>query len=303
MNVWSAYRVGMKTKTGGDGSLSAVIGQLARNIHRPERFSWTLRPIDFLRYREFDFALRAIGKLPKPRRVLGLSSPKLLPLTLASNLPDSEIVSTDILEREVDWTRNKADELKLSNVTTERADARCLLYPGESFDLVTSISVFEHIAPARDGDLPAIAEVFRVLKPGGTAIITVPFSREAFDEYQSGGVYERSAGSEKQFFQRFYDEPMLKSHFVERPAAEVSDLRFIDERYYFKSPHRRVAHVVNCSPIQNRVFGPLFPLLSHVFLSAPKSLDKCGKPYIACLCLRKPDVPSSLSEPMCCDRS
>lgn len=296
MNVWTAWKVGMRTKTGGDGSRRAVFRELARNLHRPERLSWTLRPMDFLRYREFDFSLRAISNLPKrPKRILDLSSPKLLPLTLASNFPDSECISTDILEREVNWTRGKADLLNLANLEARQEDARELKFPSDRFDLVTSISVFEHIAPEIDGDLPAIREMSRVLRPGGFAIITVPASRNYMADFQNADVYERKAGEKPNFFQRFYTRQMLQRNFVETPGLELVSLKFVEERYFSPNPRHRVAHWVNCSPTQNTLFGPLYPLLSHVFLSEPKPWEKCDKPYIACMVLRKPLPPLRLA--------
>jgi ubiquinone/menaquinone biosynthesis C-methylase UbiE len=288
MNVWTAWRTGMRTKTSGDGSLRAVLRQLAANLNHPVKFSWTLRPMDFLRYREFDFALRAISQLPSPMRMLDLSSPKLLPLTLAEQLPDCQCISTDILPQEVRWTQDKADLLDLKNLKCQTQDARRLNYLGEHFDLVTSISVFEHIAPEHDGDIPAIAEMARVLRPGGYAVITVPFSTKYFADYQFGNVYERRASDKPIFFQRFYDEQLLRRNFVQQAGLELHDLSFIEERYYFQDPQKRVAHLFNCSPIQNFIFGPIVPLLSHLFLSPPKPLEKCRKPYIACMVLRKP---------------
>ncbi|GIF72096.1 hypothetical protein Asi02nite_16140 [Asanoa siamensis] len=50
------------------------------------------------------------------------------------------------------------------------ADARDLPWAAESFDLVTAFEILEHI----EEDGVAAAEMFRVLRPGGTALITVP---------------------------------------------------------------------------------------------------------------------------------
>ena len=49
-------------------------------------------------------------------------------------------------------------------------DATALPFPDASFDVVTALDVIEHV----DQDEKAIEEIYRVLKPGGTAIITVP---------------------------------------------------------------------------------------------------------------------------------
>lgn len=53
-------------------------------------------------------------------------------------------------------------------------DARSLGYPDNTFDVVYSMSVAEHIE-GRDGDSVAIREMARVLKPGGTLAVSVPF--------------------------------------------------------------------------------------------------------------------------------
>ncbi|MGK4584665.1 class I SAM-dependent methyltransferase [Kitasatospora sp. HPMI-4] len=51
-----------------------------------------------------------------------------------------------------------------------RADARELPWQESTFDLVTAFEVLEHI----DEDDRAAAEILRVLRPGGTALFTVP---------------------------------------------------------------------------------------------------------------------------------
>lgn len=47
-----------------------------------------------------------------------------------------------------------------------------LTFPGGSFDLVTSTEVFEHVA----NDAEGFREIFRVLRPGGHFVFTVPLS-------------------------------------------------------------------------------------------------------------------------------
>ncbi|WP_232668577.1 class I SAM-dependent methyltransferase [Pseudonocardia sp. TRM90224] len=50
------------------------------------------------------------------------------------------------------------------------ADACALPWDAGTFDLVTAFEILEHI----EQDGMAVAEMFRVLRPGGTALITVP---------------------------------------------------------------------------------------------------------------------------------
>jgi len=79
-----------------------------------------------------------------------------------------------------------------------QADVRRMPYQDGFFDLITCISTLEHIgadnrryeiAPAVsvDGDLAALCEMRRVLRPGGRILVTVPFGRlrrhDWFKEY------------------------------------------------------------------------------------------------------------------------
>jgi SAM-dependent methyltransferase len=54
----------------------------------------------------------------------------------------------------------------------ERIDITAIPRPGESFDLLICNHVLEHV----HDDRRALSEIFRVLKPGGNAILQTPFS-------------------------------------------------------------------------------------------------------------------------------
>jgi hypothetical protein len=75
---------------------------------------------------------------------------------------------------------------------------------------------------------------------------------------------------------------------VRASGLELVELNFIEERFFLKDPRKRMAHYINSTEQQNTWFGPWYPLLSHVFLSPPKPLAECRKPYLACVVLRKP---------------
>jgi O-antigen chain-terminating methyltransferase len=77
----------------------------------------------------------------------------------------------------------------IRGMTVARADVRRMPYQDDEFDLITCVSTLEHIgrdnghygvaAPVDtvDGDLAALREMRRVLKPSGRILITVPFGR------------------------------------------------------------------------------------------------------------------------------
>ena len=54
----------------------------------------------------------------------------------------------------------------------KKADATDLKYPDESFDMVIGNHIMEHIPD----DRKAMREIYRVLKPGGQAVLQIPFS-------------------------------------------------------------------------------------------------------------------------------
>ena len=89
-------------------------------------------------------------------------------------LPDATIVGADVVRGPL---YKLAQELP--SVPLLRFDlVRCPL-PSGSFDAVVLLNVLEHI---RDDDA-ALTQVYRILKPGGIAIIEVPAGPHLYDDY------------------------------------------------------------------------------------------------------------------------
>ena len=72
-----------------------------------------------------------------------------------------------------------------------RADAMCLPFSSGCFGCVLAISVLEHIGIGHygdpkdgHGDREAVREIRRVLRPGGRALLTVPFGLAQTDAFQ-----------------------------------------------------------------------------------------------------------------------
>jgi SAM-dependent methyltransferase len=293
LGLWSAYRLGVRLGSRWPRTTGRKLRRLASLLRYPPNLVAWLTPIDYVRWRELEFALAAVRRFaPGARAVLDISSPKLLPVTLAAALPAATVRATDIVDDEVRFVAGAAAHLELGNLIADHADARALAYPDAAFDLITSVSVFEHIAPEADGDVPAARELGRVLAPGGIAVLTVPYARDYFAEHRAGSVYEREAGGDERiFFQRFYDEPTLRRNIIDPSGLEVASLEFVEERHFSADPHTRMAHYVNHTGRQKLLFGLWFYPLSRVFLSPPRPLAACRKPYLACLVLRKALTP------------
>ena len=285
MDIWKAYKLGIKLTLGTDRTM----GRLPSLMHHPALIPRCLTPIDYVRYREFDFAFKAIKEYkPNPNTLLDVSSPKLFPLTIAQTNPKAHIFSIELLKDEVKQKLRAAETLGIHNFEATVQDARSLACDSDRFEAITSLSVLEHIAPENGGDISAAKELGRVTSPGGIAIITVPFAKSHFAEYKDGTVYERTANTEeKLFFQRFYDHNLLLNNIVKSSGLSTLEMQFIEERCFKNNSHKRLAQLINSTTKQNALFGPLFPIFSGLFLSRPRPLEKCRKPYIACLVLKK----------------
>jgi predicted SAM-dependent methyltransferase len=168
-------------------------------------FFW---PIDSVRYFEFDFMWEALSKL-QLQYYLDISSPRLFPVLFLRNHPHitAEFVNPD-----------KADlRATAILVTACGLDSRCHLqstmiedaaFAPESFDAITSISVVEHIPD----DKNAIRNIWGLLKPGGTLLLSVPCAALAEEEYIDVDFYGVQAPDEHGFFfhQYKYDHALLE---------------------------------------------------------------------------------------------
>lgn len=83
---------------------------------------------------------------------------------LRSALPGAQLTGTELFEEGLAVARQR-----WPNVRLMQADARALPFESE-FDLLTAFDVLEHI----EDDVRALAELRRVVRPGGGLIITVP---------------------------------------------------------------------------------------------------------------------------------
>ncbi len=93
-------------------------------------------------------------------------------------------------------------DLKQRGVT-HQVDITRLPMPAETYDVVIANHVLEHI----DADRLAMQELFRVLKPGGTALLTVPVNPTRQDTYENPSItdpLERAAHFNAPDHRRYY---------------------------------------------------------------------------------------------------
>ncbi len=191
-----------------------------------------LVPLDPWRYYE-------MGKVAEQEfdgRCLDIASPKLLP-SLLQHERRGEWVAVDLFRAEIERWRRVDPELRL-----EVQDARKLSYDDASFDHCISVSVLEHIAG--DGDRQAMAEIWRILRPGGTLHLTTNVSSqpsEIYHDLPEWGEASTKVGK-RIFFERHYSPEELEARLLafpwgiaEREYALQIDAG-IERRFYRWSP-------------------------------------------------------------------
>lgn len=161
---------------------------------------------------------------------VGTGTGVALPFLLGRVGVSGRVTAVDVSERMLEVARRK---LEAPNLHYVRADIAHLPFLDESFDLVLCNSCFPHFAD-RDS---AVSEMFRVLKPGGMAVVCHPESREDVNSVhrEVGGV--------------------VKAHFL--PEREEMEALFASRGFAFVEitdlPDRYILRAVKPGPRRNAI--------------------------------------------------
>ena len=118
-------------------------------------------------------------------RCLDVSSPKLLPSLLQAE-GRGRWTCIDLFEREIAAWRTIDPALDL-----DVQDATALPYEDETFDNCICVSVLEHVGAGKDAE--ALAEMWRVLKPGGVLHLTADVAAVPQDVFLEKPAYGEGA--------------------------------------------------------------------------------------------------------------
>jgi SAM-dependent methyltransferase len=189
-----------------------------------------LQPIDVTRYVEFPYLLRFLRQWrTEEMTVLDVSSPFILAYILARK---NRVVKTDINEAE------GAAIVTGPNLSFQREDGRALSFADDTFDLVYSISVIEHI---HDGYHDALAEMVRVARPGGIIYVTFPVARQRQEEWIEGPIYsDQYCRGRRHFFQYRFDE-----RDVDEMLARLRGVAVLAQSVYWERRDGLYDHVVD----------------------------------------------------------
>jgi SAM-dependent methyltransferase len=165
-------------------------------------------PLDPWRYYE----LGRIADEDFSGRCLDVASPKLLPSLLQSE-GRGRWVCIDLFDEEIAAWRSIDAGLDL-----RVEDATALSFPDATFDHCICISVVEHIGAARD--TVALAELWRVLAPGGILHLTTNVASTPRDVYVAEAIYGAASPAGdggKVFFEHDYSPAEIERLIADRP--------------------------------------------------------------------------------------
>ncbi len=221
--AWQVYRFALRTGFSSllAGSFSIGMKQLAL-------------PVGYWRFPVFGATVHSLRDLPAGSKMLDIGSPKLLSLYF-SLVKGCRVWATDLQDEAINqryarqFTEYRFRRHPEGAYIPEFQNGRHLDYDNASFDSVYSLSVVEHILGS--GDSACCAEICRVLRPGGKAVIEVPFSSRARDTYVKRSVYGREYASEQLFYQRHYDPTTLHERLIAPSGMRLVEGWVLSERF------------------------------------------------------------------------
>ncbi len=160
----------------------------------------------------------------------------------------SSIVAIDIWERGISYCRDKYSK---DNLIFMQADGLKLPFKNESFDVALSFQVIEHIEPKMVSNY--LSEIKRVLKRGGTFIVSTPNSKLRLLPFQKPWnpehIKEYKDNELKNLLSKVFEE------------VKVYGLYGSDEIQAIESNR------VKQSPLKVYVIDPLYRLLDYILPS------------------------------------
>jgi SAM-dependent methyltransferase len=201
-------------------TLLKIYGKIGKLSKNQQVLTKIINPIDTIRYTEFTYLLKFIkNRNLRKMNILDISSPFMMSYILAS---ENKVLKTDINIEEKSYINETI------NLSFKLEDATQLSFKDDTFDLIYSISVIEHIY---NKYIQAINEMIRVVKQDGYIYLTFPVSVKHVEEWCNTNIYSHQyKKNSKTFFQYRFGESDINNIFESLNNVEVIDMSIYWER-------------------------------------------------------------------------
>ena len=172
-------------------------------------YNYLFSPMDSTRYFEFHEVWKSVKGFSFTR-YLDVSSPRLMPLFLLKAVPGATAKLINPDSSDLRETEKMANALELKSRCEFFDDIlENVRFPSASFDLITCLSVLEHIPQ----DKTVIETMWTLLSPGGKLILTLPCMAQPLEQYISHNPYGvlNPGDDGYTFWQRYYDRERMES--------------------------------------------------------------------------------------------
>ena len=181
------------------------------DVSYDEIYRMLFAPVESTRYFEFGLAWEFLSNI-RIGRYLDVSSPRLFPLALMTQRREA---TAELLNPDREDLKTTAGLVRACGLANRCSLRNCMIEEAplrpSTFDLITSISVVEHI-PA---DKNAVQQMWGLLKPGGRLVLSVPCAAVAEEQYIDVDQYGLQRPDQEGFFflQYVYDDALLQERF------------------------------------------------------------------------------------------
>lgn len=215
-----------------------------------EAYRRSKSPIDYMRCAELPAVLMKVDLLPG-MRVLDVGSPQWFSLFLAAENRQVDFSYVNISEAEVAVIKDIARVLNIQNIHYHTQDVKRIGFADTSFDCCLSISVIEHIEPEVGGDVLALREMRRVLRPGADVWVSVPLKDSARVLYSRAPGWEGQRPNEqgRYFFAREYSDESWAQ------TMSLAGLTLQSQSYIIEVPGPLAIDYWTYGPQHNSVYG------------------------------------------------
>jgi len=192
-----------------------------------------------------------------------------------------QVYVADLNPVDIKWQEKTSRKFGFE-IKTSVQDCSNLSYPDCFFDRVYSISSIEHFrGDNMDGDIIAMKQIGRILRPGGLAVISVPFTAH----YRENIDTKNYIGN----FSRYYNKEHLKSRLIKPSGLTLKNMKILGEKRYAFSKSWLLRYFFRYVPgIVRTPFTSLFVIPAMLYVSEIKEDEiKPDRDYTAIITLVK----------------